>query len=170
MIRTILLFALATSVHGFVFLNKKAAVGNAELATLVKAPSGTVLDLSLNVGGNDHSQMSLQGLHLELSPDEAMDEFRVKLPGADGPHKNVSSGAKVVLIKDPAFFVSMAGKQNVPLTHGCWEMVWRENAPAGVIVCGFDLAETVRRNDAFLVISRMDQGRTRKAASTSSRY
>jgi hypothetical protein len=146
--RTISLFVLASSAHGFVFLNKKVA--SAELASLAKAPSGTILDLRLDVGSNDHSRMSLQGLHLELSQEEAVDKLRVKLPGADGPRTSFSSGARTIHVKDPAFFVSMAGKQNVPFNHGCWEMVWRENAPAGVIVCGFDLEESVQRNEAVL--------------------
>ena len=153
LIRTICLFILASSAHGFAFLNKEKA--NAELASLAKAPSGTILDLRLDVGSNAHSRMSLQGLHLELSQDEAVDKLRVKLPGADGPHANVSSGAKTIHVKDAAFFVSMAGKQEVPLHHGCWEMVWREGAPAGVILCGFDLEESVQRNEAVLEKGRI---------------
>lgn len=155
MIRTILLLALAPAAHGFAGFLTKNQVGNPALASLAKAPSGTVLDLIMNVGNNENSRMSLQGLHLELCEDEAIDNERVKLPGVDGPHPNVSSGAKKLVVKDQAFFVGMAGRQNVPLHHGCWEMVWRENAPAGVILCGFDLEEAIRRNDASLEKGRI---------------
>jgi len=32
----------------------------------------------------------------------------------------------------------------------CWEMVWRDGAPAGSLVCGFDISDDYHRNDATL--------------------
>eukprot|EP00591_Stephanopyxis_turris_P006494 CAMPEP_0195507714 /NCGR_PEP_ID=MMETSP0794_2-20130614/1108_1 /TAXON_ID=515487 /ORGANISM="Stephanopyxis turris, Strain CCMP 815" /LENGTH=145 /DNA_ID=CAMNT_0040634489 /DNA_START=450 /DNA_END=884 /DNA_ORIENTATION=- len=49
----------------------------------------------------------------------------------------------------------MEGLQKVSMQNGCWEMVWRDNAPAGSVVCAFDLPKTVRRNEAFLEAGRM---------------
>jgi len=157
MIRTICVLSLATSARGFAFLSafQQKEAGNPALAQLAKAPVGTLLDLRLDVGNNENSRISLQGLHLELSPEAAVDDLRPLLPGADGPNTGVSSGAKAIVVKDEAFFVGMSGKKNVPLHHGCWEMVWRDNAPAGVIVCGFDLKESVQRNDASLEKGRI---------------
>ena len=148
--RTISVLALsASAAHGFAFFTAPRQ-SNPALAQYAQAQSGIILDLCLDVGSSKDSRMCLQGLLMELSHEDAVDKERPALPGFDGPNPNVSAGAKSIYVKEDAFFVSMAGKQNVPLHQGCWEMVWRENAPAGVIVCGFVLQETVARNDATL--------------------
>jgi hypothetical protein len=49
----------------------------------------------------------------------------------------------------------MAGKNDVETLHGCWEMVWRENASAGSLICGFDVPEDYQRNEAELHAGRV---------------
>jgi len=154
---TCILSLAASVVHGFAALSAlQQEAGNHILAQLANAAGGTLLDMKLDVGSNEQFHMSLQGLVLELSSEAAVDELRPMLPGADGPNTGVSSaGAKTIVIKDEAYFVGMSGKQHVPLNHGCWELVWRENAGAGVIVCGFLLEHDVKRNDASLEKGRV---------------
>lgn len=158
-LRTICIFAFAAStVNGFAAYLLKSfqpETANPSLESLAKAPTGTLFDLRLDIG-NDVSRMGLQGLELELTQEPLSDKrAHPSLPGVDGPNSSVSAGAKKIDIKKDASFVSMSGHQNVPLRNGCWEMVWRDNAPAGVIVCAFDLQETVKRNDASLEKGRV---------------
>lgn len=156
MLRTTFLLAFTTCAHGFAFLNAfQQQTANPSLASLAKAPTGTLLDVRLDVGNDDYSRLNLQGLHLELLEEVSRNNNRPSLPGSDGPRAGVSTGAKSVKVKNDAFFVGMTGQRNVPLRHGCWEMVWRDNAPAGVIVCGFELQETVQRNNASLEKGRI---------------
>jgi len=45
---------------------------------------------------------------------------------------------------------SIRGQQTVELHDGVWEMIWRDNSSAGLIICGFTLDKDAVRNDAKL--------------------
>lgn len=145
--------ALSSSAHGFLFSGHEA---HPALPQFAQAQTGTLLNIRLDVGTEKQARMSISGLVLELKQEAVSDEEKlVALPGADGPNARASTGAKSLVVRDEAYFIGMNGKQHVPLLHCCWEMVWREGAPAGVIVCGFDVPKEVRRNDASLSAGRL---------------
>ena len=47
------------------------------------------------------------------------------------------------------------GTKFVKALKGCWEMVWREEAPAGSLLCGFEIPEEYKRNTAILPKGRI---------------
>lgn len=74
----------------------------------------------------------------------------VPLPGADGPRPNLSSGPHRVEVINDGSFIDMDGLQTVQLRHGVWELIWRNDSPSGLIICGFQLDQDARRNDVIL--------------------
>ena len=80
------------------------------------------------------------------------------------------------LVKDGKF-VDITGSKTVTLEHGVWEMIWRNNAKAGeptvyyfalfgycvlieyiyagALICGFDVPEEVKRNEASIPKGKM---------------
>lgn len=73
-----------------------------------------------------------------------------KLPGMHGQFPHTSSGSKMLsVVKEPSF-VSMEGTQNVHFNDACWEMVWRDTANSGTLVCGFNVPTEAHRNGAAL--------------------
>ena len=46
--------------------------------------------------------------------------------------------------------IHLRGQQTVELHDGVWEMIWRDNSSAGLIICGFTLDKDAVRNDATL--------------------
>lgn len=145
--------AFYSSAYGFLFGGPDA---HPALPQFAQAQTGTLLNIRLDVGTEPQARMSVSGLVLELKQEAVSDEEKlVALPGADGPNARASTGAKSLVVRDEAYFIGMNGKQHVPLLHCCWEMVWREGAPNGVIVCGFYVPKEVRRNDASLPAGRL---------------
>jgi hypothetical protein len=49
----------------------------------------------------------------------------------------------------------MTGSKSVNLEHGVWEMIWRRNANAGALICGFDVPMEVTRNGASIPKGRV---------------
>jgi hypothetical protein len=98
----------------------------------------------------DSSRLVLSGLQASLS-DAPAEMSAAKLPGADGPHPKTSSGAQhVTLLGASPSFVSKTGKVDVPFERGAWEVIWRDGAPAGNLVLGFNLPDGATRNDASI--------------------
>ena len=73
----------------------------------------------------------------------------------NGPNPNLSTGARVLDILNEGEFVDRMGTKVVKALKGCWEMVWRDEAPAGGLVCGFEVPEDYKRNDAVLPKGRI---------------
>jgi hypothetical protein len=145
--------ALSGYAHGFLFAGQPATP---MLSQFAQAQIGTLLNVRLDVGVEQQARMSITGLVLELKEETVSDEEKlVALPGADGPNARSSTGAMTLVVREEAYFIGMNGKQKVPLEHCCWEMVWREGAPSGVIVCGFDVPTEVKRNQASLPAGRL---------------
>lgn len=93
--------------------------------------------------------MNISGMLLELSSKLA-NYVHPKMPGADGPQPQLSSGVRTLNLIEEGTFVDMMGKTTVKALNGCWEMIWREDNPAGSLICGFDIPEEYHRNDASL--------------------
>lgn len=83
------------------------------------------------------------------------DYEHVKMPGANGPHPNLSAGIRRLDFVQDGSFISQMGTKYVKAEKGCWEMVWKEGAPAGSLLCGFETPEAYKRNDATLPKGRV---------------
>lgn len=112
--------------------------------------------LHLDIGRDaDASRLAIGDILLELQGRDELGKKtskRVPLPGANGPNPELSSGPRSLGIISDGSFVGLEGKQFVDLggDRSRWEMVWRENAPAGALICAFDVPEEIRRNEASL--------------------
>ena len=51
--------------------------------------------------------------------------------------------------------MDLTGTRYVSFEHGAWEMIWRRGAKAGALICGFDVPEEVKRNDASIPKGRV---------------
>mmetsp|Transcript_13541 Transcript_13541/g.18172 ORF Transcript_13541/g.18172 Transcript_13541/m.18172 type:complete len:284 (+) Transcript_13541:49-900(+) len=133
--------------NAFVFL--PGVKPHPSLHDRTEAQAGVALDINLIIGGeSDQSQsIALTGLRFQLNDEKITDKSSYPpLPGADGPNPDSSSGARFLSVIKQPYFVSIEGLQQVELLQACWEMVWRDDEPAGSIVCGFDVPAEVRRN------------------------
>jgi hypothetical protein len=136
----LLLATAISSSSAFIF---NAFTAFPELKELAKASTDTSLNIRLDIGGPNENHLILDGLELECLQ-SASKKSSVSMPGADGPHKQTSSGKKDVHVTQAPFYVGMFGKERVKLLNGAWEMVWRVDAPSGSLICGFDVADKVR--------------------------
>lgn len=126
------------------------------LVQVTDAQKTTPLSIKLDVGVNnkDQTRMNVSGLIMELSSKLANYQHP-KMPGADGPQPQLSSGVRSIGIIQEGSFISMSGQQIVETLNGCWEMIWRQNAAAGTLICGFDVPDDYHRNDAYLPKGRV---------------
>ena len=117
-----------------------------------KSSSGLLLDITLDVGKDtDSSRISMKDMLIELLPDNIVKQDAKKypaLPGTNGPNPKSSTGAKSLLVKQDPYFINTQGMQPVMFENGCWELVWRDGASAGSLVCGFHSTQEYTRNDA----------------------
>lgn len=102
-------------------------------------------DGNVQITGN---RLGIDNLLLQLRGKESASPEHVKLPGADGPNPQLSSGPKSLVVASPGSYVDLTGTRRIKLEDGAWEIVWRNNAKAGALICGFNLVEDVKRNDA----------------------
>lgn len=113
------------------------------LVELVKSQEGQHLDFSFTIDKGSKTndrQMSLQGLKLTLTKDKSS---ATRLPGANGPSPQLSSGALLTDIDEQPFFVDLEGRQTVTFEDGCWEIVWKDTSPHGYLFFGFNLPSKV---------------------------
>jgi hypothetical protein len=118
------------------------------LQDLAKAQTNCKLSIRFDIGKkprNRHEQptphLLLDGLELELLQEQA--PSGTELPGASGRHPKTSSGARAAQVIEQPYFIGMDGKQTVELQNAGWEMVWRDQARCGSIVCGLDVLQKV---------------------------
>jgi hypothetical protein len=125
------------------------------LVQMIEAQTEQRLSVTLNIGKEgDSSRMPIKGMVFDLHKETAQYEH-VPMPGIDGPHPSLSGGARRLdLIKD-GHYTGMSGPQEVRALKGSWEMVWRKDAPAGTLLCGFEVPEEYKRNDATLPKGRI---------------
>jgi len=146
---------LSSKAQGFVnlastFAGAKQAPKQAPkpaLQEFAKIQESMLLNIQLDIYGRtcDEGHLPLSGLSVELHQG-VTGSNRPSMPGADGPHADLSTGARNIDIKNDASFVGMNGMKYAQLENGCWEMTWREGDPSGALVCGFDVPEELKRN------------------------
>lgn len=130
------------------------------LSELVDSQKEVMLDINLDIGDDKEDsspRLSIQGLKLKLSPESADGYEHVKLPGANGPTPKLSSGARQLEILTEGKFIDMSGTRHVKTLKACWELVWRKDALAGALICGFEVPEDYSRNSAS---ASLTSGRT----------
>jgi hypothetical protein len=126
------------------------------LSELVDSQPGQRLSINLDIGQKgDASRLAISGMVLDLIRDSADTIDHVAMPGKNGPHPKLSSGIRCLNLVKEGSFVSVLGTQVVKTMKGCWEMVWRKDSPAGAILCGFEIPEEYKRNDATLPKGRI---------------
>jgi hypothetical protein len=100
--------------------------------------------IRLDIGMDKNQQhLHLDGLQVDLLQESAP-KNSVHLPGFNGPHPQTSSGKRAVRVQSRPSLITLAGTKTVNLEHSAWEIVWRDNAPAGSLILGFDAPEKVR--------------------------
>ena len=151
-----LLLFLPTTANSYVLEGfGKAFEPKKELQKFSAISHGTVLNVQLDIARKEDkgNRMSIRDMQLELSQDasEKTDKPQlVRMPGANGPHPETSSGIRQATIQRMGHFIDLTGQKFVNLAQACWEMIWSDGSPAGSLVCGFHLAETATRNAASL--------------------
>jgi hypothetical protein len=126
------------------------------LIDMVNVQKDFKLNIVLSIGDNKvgASQIAIRGMEFDLHK-EKPDYDHVKLPGINGPHPNLSTGARKLSMIREGEFIDGMGINLVKTLKGCWEMVWRKDAHAGSLLCGFEIPEDYTRNDATLPKGRI---------------
>ena len=110
-----------------------------------------VVNARLNIGLISDQLFVIDNFQFHLCNDPLdNDATRIPLPGVDGPRPILSSGPHRIDVTNHGSFINMDGLQSVQLKNGVWELVWRDDGLAGLIICGLKLDEDARRNDAIL--------------------
>jgi hypothetical protein len=112
------------------------------LKSIANAQLGKLLQIRLDIGKKASEQrIALQGPVIKLLDSVTK---ALPLPGASGPTPQISSGSKSVEIVKEGFVIDMNGRRTIPFQDGCWEMIWKDGALDGTMVCGFKLPQPVR--------------------------
>lgn len=152
---TCAMFLLAGPVSGFLFPNDRIEIKSG-LVQAVESTKTKSLAIKLEVGVKPESRLTINDLKLDFSPDPVADtSCHPAMPGVNGPHPQLSGGIRSLQVKEDGWFIDMTGKKDVQLKNGCWELIWRDGALAGTLVCGFDVTESYTRNDATLSPCRL---------------
>lgn len=137
---------------------------NPLLSGYAEAQTNAVLKIHLDIGQTDvkrgtpvvtGNRLGIDGLLVELRGNEDANYNHPNLPGANGPNPHLSTGAKTLELLKEGKFVDLTGSRCVSMENGVWEMIWRRNANAGALICGFDVPEEVKRNDATIPKGRV---------------
>lgn len=100
------------------------------------------------------SKLPIRGMTFDLLDKHAAADHTL-LPGVNGPHPHLSSGARQLDIVQEGSFTTIQGTQHVRALNACWELIWKDDTPAGALICGFEIPEEYKRNDAVLPSDRM---------------
>lgn len=154
--RFVLLAApLSVAVQGFAFNVFNAFQANPKLPELAQAQTGEKFSVRFDIGQKDQAHIVLDGLRIELLKEKVDASQKIGLPGADGPHPGMSSGALALKTLEYPSFVDLFGTQKVRFEKGCWEMIWKKDLFRGSIICGFDVPFGAKRNGAQLPQGRL---------------
>lgn len=156
--------AIVTHCNGFLnlpFVNQ----ANPSLTQYAEAQENALLKIRLDIGQVETTQkgspvitgnrIGIDGIVVELHGNQNANYIHPKLPGADGPNPQLSTGAKALELIKQGKFVDLTGTKYVSFEHGAWEFIWRRNAKAGAFICAFDVPEEVKRNDASIPKGRV---------------
>lgn len=142
---------LVSTASGFLF----EPTVKAGLKAIADAIPTQKVAINLDIGQEGaETRLAITGMMIDLHTDEANYDH-VAMPGKNGPHPKLSSGIrKLDLIKEGQF-INLGGSQLVKAVKGCWELVWKKDSPAGAFLCGFEIPEEYKRNDASLPSGRI---------------
>jgi len=134
------------------FIGEKSASPLLHLDKLVEAQCDQRLSLGLNIGKpDDVSRLAVNGLVFDLSKEApTFNNDFVKMPGLHGLKSSLSGGLNSLNTVQDGSFISMTGIETVKPLKGCWEIIWKEGAENGSILCGFETEKDYKRNDATL--------------------
>jgi hypothetical protein len=136
--RTLIALCIIAEVTSFLYTPQV----HPNLKSIANAQLGHLLQIRLDIGKKASEQrIALQGPVIKLLD---IVTKAIPLPGASGPNPQISSGSKSIEIVKEGFVIDMNGSRTIPFQDGCWEMIWKEGALDGTMVCGFKLPE-VRR-------------------------
>lgn len=142
---------LAVAGNGFIF-EPTAKIG---LKAIVDAQPTQKLAINMDIGKEGtNSRLAITGMMVDLHSTSAAYEH-VAMPGENGPHPQLSSGSRKLDLLKQGEFVSLTGSKLVNAIKGCWELVWKKDATAGALLCGFEIPEEYKRNDASLQAGRV---------------
>lgn len=142
------LLLVPSGVKGFLFDPSKPTI-KADLLQLTNTQGDKRLNIQLHIGDEDGPRLAVTDLVFELHHDDANYDH-TSLPGADGKHKKLSSGHRRLDVIHCGKFINLSGTQHVEPQKGCWEICWREDKPAGTLICGFELLRDYTRNEVTL--------------------
>jgi hypothetical protein len=140
------LFLCAPVATGFLFSDPFTP--KADLPKLVDSHSQQRLSVNLDIGNQGGSRLAVNGFILDLKND--IHCGIMAMPGKHGPHPKLSSGIRKLKVAEEGHFISQVGTEFVHVANACWEMIWRDNALSGFLVCGLDVSEEYSRNKARL--------------------
>jgi hypothetical protein len=149
-----LLGTVLTTAASSAFLFPKPISINTGLVQVVDAQETKVLNIKLDIGNFPDTYLSIRDMVVALSSAEN-DRSHPKMPGAQGPHPQLSSGVRSLDVMEDGYFIGMNGKVMVKALNGCWEMVWREHNAFGSLIFGFEIPEEYVRNHAILPKGRL---------------
>jgi hypothetical protein len=74
------------------------------------------------------------------------------MPGFNGPHPMSSSGIGPIQIHEAGHYITLETASSVAVgaANHQWELIWNEQSPAGVLVCGIELQDNVIMNQAMI--------------------
>lgn len=125
------------------------------LTQIIDAQPAQRLSINLDIGGEkDESHLVIRNAVFDLSKDAPNGEH-VKMPGFNGPHPKLSSGVRRLDVVEGGHFISLQGTENIKTSKSCWEVNWKKDSPAGALVCGMEVLEDYKRNDASLTRGRI---------------
>ena len=122
------------------------------LDKLIKDQTDQRVAVSLDITDHEHNsggRFAINNMVFDLQNVDPADEH-VQMPGFNGPHPHLSAGLRRLNLVKEGSFISQMGQQFVKALNGCWELVWRDGASAGNLICGLELPEDVKRNGATL--------------------
>ena len=152
-----LLALLPLTATAFGFSMTKVLINPVIQEYVKDAEKKTCFDIKIVAGDplKHETKLPINGLMVKLEDFEPEKDKRLSMPGANGPHPQLSTGVRSLNVLKNAGFIDMSGFQKVELSNGCWEMGWRNEHPAGALICGFNNAQTVKRHDASLPSGRI---------------
>eukprot|EP00586_Coscinodiscus_wailesii_P006251 CAMPEP_0172482140 /NCGR_PEP_ID=MMETSP1066-20121228/8396_1 /TAXON_ID=671091 /ORGANISM="Coscinodiscus wailesii, Strain CCMP2513" /LENGTH=287 /DNA_ID=CAMNT_0013245043 /DNA_START=78 /DNA_END=941 /DNA_ORIENTATION=+ len=152
-----LLALLPLTTTSFGFSTSKVLINPVIQEYVKDAEKETCFEIKIVAGDplKHESKLPINGLMVNLEESEPEKDKRISMPGANGPHPQLSTGIRSLNVLKNAGFIDMSGIQKIELSNGCWEMGWRNEHPAGALICGFHNVQTVKRHDASLPSGRI---------------
>ena len=137
---------------GSSFIFEKTVAPLSGLGQLVEAQNDRRVSVGMDIGKpGDTSRLAIKGIVFDLTKNVPSSENDfVKMPGVHGSMPSLSGGLHSLSIVQDGSFISMEGNKVVKTFKGCWEIVWRDGDPAESLLCGFEIDQDYKRNDATL--------------------